>query len=155
MWTTTSHLLCSLTHEDEPLSVRNDLGRIQSLLKVGNELLLVARELGGGAAEQLAGADTLVLEGREAAREDSLTDQGDGHAEVESVDGGPLAGTLLASLVEDLLDHGDTVLVIVVQDVTGDLNEERVQNTLVPLGEDIGDLLRGETETALQDVVGL
>jgi hypothetical protein len=60
------------------------------------------------------------------ARTRSSTDKGDGHTHVESVDGGPLSGTLLSSGIEDLSDHGDTVLVIESEDISGDLDEERV-----------------------------
>jgi hypothetical protein len=141
--------------EHEALGVGDNLGGIQGLLKVVDESLLIALELGGRATEDGAGAATLVLESAEAAREDSLTDQGDGHAEVKSVNGSPLAGTLLASLVEDLVNKGSAIVIIVVEDITGDLNEERVENTSVPLGENITNLLGGETETTLEDIVGL
>lgn len=144
-----------LLDEHEALGVGDDLGGVQGLLEVIDESLLVTGELGGRAVEKAAGTDTLVLEGRQAAREDSLADQSDGHAKVKGVDGSPLAGTLLTSLVEDLLDEGSAVVVVEVKDVTGDLNQERVQNTLVPLGEHIGNLLGGETQTTLEDVVGL
>ena len=142
-------------HEHEALGVGDDLGGVKSLLKVGDELLLVTGEVGGGALELLAGADTLSLEGRKAAGEDSLADESYGLAQVEGVDGGPLAGTLLASRVEDLLEEGSSVLVVVVHDVAGDLNEERVKHALVPLGEDVTDLLVGHANTTLHDVVGL
>jgi len=141
--------------EHEALSVGDDLGGIQGLLKVVDESLLVALELGGRATEDGAGAATLILEGTEAARENSLTDQGDGHAKVKGVNGSPLAGTLLASLVEDLVNKGSAIVVVVVENIAGDLNEEGVQNTSVPLGENITNLLGGETQTTLQDIVGL
>jgi hypothetical protein len=35
------------------------------------------------------------------------------------------------------------------------LDEERVQDTLVPLKEDVGDLALGETEDSLEDIVSL
>jgi hypothetical protein len=141
--------------EHEALSVGDNLGSVKGLLKVVDESLLVALELGGRTAQDGAGAATLVLESTEAAGEDSLADQGDRHAEVQSVDGGPLAGALLASLVEDLVNKGSAIVVVVVEDITGDLNQEGVENTGVPLGENITNLLGGETETALQDIVGL
>lgn len=148
-------LLGRVLDEHEALGVGDDLGGIKSLLEVIDESGLVTRELGGRAVEDGGSTATLVLEGRQAAGEDSLTDQGDGHAEVQSVDGGPLAGTLLAGLVEDLLNEGSAVVVVVVENITGDLNEEGVEDTGVPLGENITDLLAGETKTALEDVVGL
>lgn len=142
-------------HEHEALGVGDDLGGVKGLLKVGNELLAVAGEVGLGALELLAGASALALEGRKAAGEDSLADESHGLAHVEGVDGGPLAGTLLASRVEDLLEEGSAILVVVVHDVAGDLDEERVEHALVPLSEDVTDLLVGHANTTLHDVVGL
>ena len=142
-------------HEHEALSVGDDLGGVTGLLKVGDELLLVTGEVRGGALELLAGAGTLSLEGRKAAGEYGLADESHGLAEVKGVDGGPLAGTLLASRVHDLLEEGSAILVVVVHDVAGDLNEERVEHALVPLSEDVTDLLVGQANTTLEDVVGL
>lgn len=139
----------------ETLGVGDDLGSVQSLFKVVNESLLVTFKLGSGATENVAGTDTLVLDGREATREDSFTDEGDRHAEVEGVDGSPLSGTLLTGLVEDLLNEGCAVLVVVLEDITGDLNQEGVEDTLVPLVENFTDLVGGKTNTALEDIVGL
>jgi hypothetical protein len=65
-------------------NARDDLGRIERLLEVVDELLLVAGEgLLLGAAEDLAGAGALALDGGQAAGEDGLADEGDGHAEVK------------------------------------------------------------------------
>jgi hypothetical protein len=125
------------------------------LLKVVNESLLVTFKLGSRAAKNAAGTDTLVLDGREATREDSFTDKSDRHAEVEGVDGGPLSGTLLTGLVEDLLNKGCAIFVVVLEDITGDFNQEGVQDTLVPLVENFTDLVGGKTNTALEDIVGL
>lgn len=149
---------CQITyglHEHEALGVGDDLGGVKGLLKVGDELLAVAGEVRGGTLELLAGAGALGLEGRKAAREDSLANESHGLAHVKGVDGGPLAGTLLASRVEDLLEEGSAILVVVVHDVAGDLNEERVKHALVPLSEDVTDLLVGHANTTLHDVVGL
>jgi hypothetical protein len=132
-----SVLLGSLAHEHEALSVRDDLGGVEGLLEVVDELLLVAGEgVDLGTADDLGGADTLLLDGGEAAGEDSLTDEGDGHAEVEGVGSSPLTGTLLGGGVEDLGNEGDTVVVVVAEDLGGDLDEVRVKNALVPGLED-------------------
>lgn len=139
----------------ETLGVGNNLGSVQSLLKVVNESLLVTFKLGGRATEDAAGTDTLILNGRKTAREDSFTDKSDRHAEVEGVDGSPLSGTLLTGLVEDLLDKGCAVLIVVLEDITGDFNQEGVEDTLVPLVENFADLIGGKTNTALEDIVGL
>ena len=148
-------LLGSVLDEHEALGVGDNLRGIQGLLQVVDEGSLVAGEAGGRTLEDLAGTATLVLESTEAAGEDSLANQSDGNAQVQSVDGGPLAGTLLASLVEDLLDKRGAVVVIIVEDIAGDLNQEGVQNTGVPLGEDVTNLLARQTKAALEDIVGL
>ena len=71
----------------------------------------------------------------------SLANERHGHAEVESVNGSPLASTLLASRVEDLLEEWGSIVVVEVHDIAGDLNEEGVEDALVPLGEHIAHLL--------------
>lgn len=57
-------LFGSLTHEHEALCIRDDLGRIESLLQVINKLLLVAAEcLFLWSDDSLASAGTLGLDG--------------------------------------------------------------------------------------------
>lgn len=127
-------LLAGLTHEHESLSVRDDLGGVEGLLEVIDELLLVTSEgLSGRGGEDLGSPDSLLLEGREASGKDGLTDQGDGGTHVKGVDGGPFTGSLLTGRVEDLLDDGDTVVVVLPQDLVGDLDQKRVEDSLVPL----------------------
>lgn len=142
-------------HQHETLGVGDDLGSIKGLLEVVDESLLVTLELGLGAGEDGGGTATLRLERRKATREDSLADESDGHAKVKGVDGGPLAGTLLAGRVEDLLKERSSIVVVEVENVAGNLDQERVKDTLVPLGEDITHLLVAQTETTLQDVISL
>lgn len=149
-------LLGSLPDEHEALRVGDDLGSIETLLQILDESLLVTRELSSGRAiEDGASADTLVLEGTQATGEDCLANKSDRHAQVKGVDGSPFAGTLLAGLVKDLVDERKTVVVVVVEDITGDLDQERVEDTFVPLSEDIGDLLGREAQTALEEVIRL
>lgn len=111
-----------------------------------------------GAANELelgGGLDTLVLDGRQAAGKHSLSDEGDGHAEIQGVDSGPLAGTLLASLVKDLLNERGAIVIVEVHDVSRDLDQERVQDALVPLGKDVTNLLVLHAHTTLHDIVRL
>ena len=117
--------------------------------------MLVTLELGVRTAELLAGAHALVLERGQASRKDSLADERYGLAEIERVDGSPFAGTLLTRGVEDLLDKGCPVVVVEVENVAGDLDKEGVEYALVPLGEDIRNLLVRNLEATLQNVVGL
>jgi hypothetical protein len=141
--------------QHETLGVRDDLRCVQSLLKVRKESLAVSREAWAGPLEKTSSATTLLLERTQATSEHGLADQSNRHAEIQSVDGGPLAGTLLASGIHDLLNNGDTVVVVLVHDVAGNLNEERVEDALVPLGEDVTHLLVAHSKTALHDVVRL
>ena len=78
-----------------------------------------------------------------------------GNTSIESSNSSPLASTLLTSLIQDLGDHGLTIVILELEDVGGDLNQEGIKDTLVPLGEDIGNLILGRTQTALEDVVCL
>lgn len=75
--------------------------------------------------------------------------------EVESVDGRPLAGALLAGDVGDLCDEGHAVVVVEAEDVSGDLDEERVEDALVPLFEHVRDLGLLHPEALLHDLVRL
>ena len=118
-------LLGGLAHEHEALGVRDDLGRVQGLLEVVNELLLVALELLDlRSAEHLGRRDALVPDGRQASREDGLANERDRHAKVKGVDGSPLARALLSSGIENLLDQGLAIVVVETQDISGDLDQE-------------------------------
>lgn len=150
-------LLGCLLHKHESLSVRDDLGGVKSLLEILKKLLLVAGEglLAGLQLEDGGGLGALALDGGEAASEDGLGDQSDWHTEIKSVDGGPLSGTLLASGVEDLLKERSSIVIVEVHDVAGNLNQEGIKNALVPLSEDITDLLSAHSKHALHDIVSL
>ena len=143
--------LGSLTHEHEALCVRDDLRSVKSLLEVAvhlhqlsesprkivdslDELLLVALEgLTSWGSDDLRRPHTFLLDGGQTSSKDSFADEGHGHALVERIDGGPLAGTLLSGGIEDFQDNGDAVLVVEAEDITGDLDQERVQNAILPL----------------------
>ena len=69
---------------------------------------------------------------------------------------GPLAGSLLAGLVEDEVDEGLAGLLILLgEDLLGDVDQVAVELTLVPLGEDLVELFGGRVDGGLQDRVGL
>lgn len=144
-----------LLNKHEALGIRDDLRGIESLLQVLNESLLVAGELGGGATEELAGTATVGLEGTQTTGEDGLSDQGDRHAQVQGVDGSPLASALLAGLVEDLLNQRSAVVIVVAENVAGDLDQEGVQDTAVPLVENVRDLGDRHSEATFHDIVRL
>ena len=71
-------LFGGLAHKHEALCIRDDLGSIEGLLQVIDKLLLVATEyLLLGASNNLAGTDTLTLQGGQRAGEDGLADKCD------------------------------------------------------------------------------
>ena len=107
-----------------------------------------------GPFKNLRGFDALLLERREAARKDRLADQRYRLAEIERADDGPLAGALLAGGVENLIDERLAVFVLLGEDVAGDFDQVTVQLALVPLGENLVQLIGGESQAALQQVVG-
>jgi len=170
-----THFLGSLPHEHESLCVGDDLGGVESLFEVINELLLVAVEdLFLRTRYDFASADTLLLEGRQTPGENGLSDQGNyrrvsdyqevevslgfrptWNTGIEGSNSGPFTGTLLPSGVENLINHGFTIVILELEDVCGDVNQERVKDTLIPLEEDIRDLIVLEIETVPEDVIGL
>ena len=126
------------------------------MLEVVDELLLVTGEgLDLRSTEDLGSTNSLVLDGRETSSKDGFSDQSDGHSEIESIDSGPLSGTLLRSGIGDLGDHSFTVVILEFEDFGGDLNEVRIEDTSVPLLEDGGDLVLSHVESTTQDVVSL
>ncbi|KAH3659573.1 hypothetical protein OGATHE_005618 [Ogataea polymorpha] len=146
--------LCGLSDQHESLGVRDDLGGVQGLLEVVDKGLLVSDLWSAGRTGQQGACSTsFLLQGRQTSGKHSLANQGDWHAEVQSVDGSPLSGTLLAGRVQDLLDQWGAVCVVVGKNVSGDLDQERVQNALVPLGKHVGDLLVAKSADSLHQVV--
>lgn len=74
---------------------------------------------------------------------------------VKGSNSSPFTSTLLASRVEDLVNHGFTVVVLELEDVCGDINQKGVKDALIPFEEDIRDLIVGDVKTAPEDVIGL
>ena len=75
---TATDLLGGLTHEHETLRVRDDLGSVESLLKVINELLPVTLEgLPLGTSNDLGSPYTFLLDGRQATGKYGLTNERD------------------------------------------------------------------------------
>jgi len=71
-------LFGSLAHQHEALSVGDDLRSIEGLFEVINEHLLITTEgLLGRSRNDLAGTDTLLLDGRETTSEDGFTNESD------------------------------------------------------------------------------
>ena len=125
---------CAVAHELEALRVAADLGAVEGVVDRGEQRLLGAAVFLRGALQDLRGGDALVLDGRDAAGKDRLGDRRRGDAHVERVGRGPLARAFLPGGVEDDVDEGllrDRVLLL--QDVGGDLDQEAVEDAVVPL----------------------
>lgn len=141
--------------EHEALGIGDNLGGIEGLLEVIDELLSVSSELRCGSLELSAGTDTFVLEGAQATSKHGLADKGDRYSEIESVYGGPLASSLLASGIEDLFQDWRSIAVLVAEDIASNFDEEGVQNALVPLLENVSHLFLRHSQTALHDIISL
>ena len=74
---------------------------------------------------------------------------------IEGSNGSPFTSTLLSSRVENFINHRFTIVILELEDLGGDVDQEGVEDTLVPLEEDIRDLLAGEIKTVPEDVIGL
>lgn len=72
---------------------------------------------------------------------------------IQSGDGSPFTSSFLTGLVENLGDDGLAIVILELEDRSGNLNEERVEDTLVPLEEDVSDLILMKAESALQDII--
>src|SRR5665647_2383979 len=148
-------LLGRLPQQHVALGVGDDLGAIEGpahLLYEGRPVVL-GRVSGPG--QHPGRRHPLLLEGGEGAGEDRLADEGDGHPSIQGGDHRPLAGALLARGVQDLVHQGGAVLVLLGEDLAGDLDEVAVQLPLVPLGELLGQLVGGEAQGVLEQLVGL
>lgn len=149
-------LLGRLTQQHEALRVRDDLRRVQGATNVLDELGLVAGERGHLRTRQLFGRlNTFVLQRGQATSEHRLADQRDRYAEVEGGDRRPFTGALLAGRIANASDQRRSVFALVLQNVGGDLDEERVELGLVPLLEHLAHLVVTQAEHLLHDVVGL
>jgi len=58
-------------------------------------------------------------------------------------------------LVEDLGDEGFSIIVLETEDIVGDFDQERIEDTLIPPLENVGNFVLGKSETTFQDIVRL
>ncbi|MCY1499927.1 hypothetical protein D9M68_339580 [compost metagenome] len=104
--------------------------------------------------EDLFGRLAFVLHRGDAARRHRRLDAGCRHAHVLRLDHRPLAGALLAGLVEDQIDDrfaGQRISGL--QHLLGDLDQVGVEAALVPGAEDVADLGRRHLQAVAQDAV--
>mmetsp|Transcript_1722 Transcript_1722/g.1889 ORF Transcript_1722/g.1889 Transcript_1722/m.1889 type:complete len:461 (-) Transcript_1722:3-1385(-) len=143
--------------QDKALGVRHDLGRVQGLTDGLHQLRAVTLVLWGlGTRQNGACGHPLGLLRAEAASKHGLADESQGHAQVQCGDGGPLAGSLLPSLVHDLIQNvAAAVFLFLGQNVSGDFDEETVQVAFVPFGKHVMHLRVGHSQNVLHHVVCL
>jgi hypothetical protein len=78
-----------------------------------------------------------------------------GHSGIEGVDCRPLASAFLTSLIQNFSNKWLAVVVLEAEDVAGDLDQEGIEDALIPSLENLRNLLLIESESALQDIVCL
>src|ERR1035437_9182253 len=138
------------------LRVRDDLGAVKRPPHILNKGSSVAdRGLGRRPLQNLRRCDALFLQRRQTAREDRLANQSQWLAQIERADRRPLARALLAGRVQYLIHNRRAVFVLLGKDVPGNLDQVTVQFALVPLRENIVQLIGSQAKPALQQVVGL
>src|SRR5664279_5232044 len=109
------------------------------------------------AFEDPGGGNALLLDGGKTAGEHRLDHRGGGHAHVECVDAGPLAGAFLSGGVEDdiyqRLSLRDRILLL--EDVSGDLDKVGVERSMVPSGKHRADFRGFHAKESAYQIVGL
>lgn len=145
-----------LAHEYEALRARDEEGRVHGVAHVVNELLFVALELvDGGSLEDVRSEHAVLLLRRQAATEHGLSDERHGNAQIQRVNARPLARTLLARSVQDVVYDVLAFLVLFRENRCRDLHQIRVQVALVPIVEDFRHLVVREAQHVLQQIVCL
>ena len=138
----------------ETLSVADDLGGVEGVVDLLDELFLVGGDVDLRAGELGAGGDALLfLAGKDAGLDGSV-DGADDDGVFGGVEQRPLASAFLAGFIDDEFDDGLAGFgVFLLQGLAGDLDEVAEEVALVPLVEDRGHLVGGEAGV-LEDVVG-
>ena len=125
------------------------------MLEILDELLSISTELGIWAVKLLRSSASLVLQRAEASGEDGFADQSYRHAKIESINGRPFTSAFLSCRVKNLFKQWRSVSIIVIEDVFGDLDQERVEDALVPLGHYIPNFFVVHSQTSLHKVIRL
>src|SRR5690606_14069535 len=139
-------------HLHEPLGIGDDFRGVQRLLDVVDEAGCL--DAGVGSGQDPGCALSLILEGGDYAGVHRLPDEGGGLSQLHRGDHRPLPGSLLAGGVEYRLHSAFTVH-LDRQDVSGDFDQVRVEDPLVPSPEGGGHLVMAQPETVPHQVVGL
>lgn len=117
-------LLGCLAHQHEALGIADDLRAVERVLDAIQVFLDVRHAgLAAGSFQHATGRNALILQSGEAAREDGLADQCDGHAVLQRRYRCPFARALLASCVAYAIQQ-ISLAVLEVQYIPCDLDEE-------------------------------
>ena len=111
------------------------------MLEVVDELLLVSSELGRGAIEKFGSTAALLFERTQAASKDCFADKSDGHTQVKSINGSPFPGSFLPCSIQDLFHKRCSIIVVVTENISGNLNQEGVEDAAIPFVKDISHFL--------------
>merc|ERR1711971_742754 len=151
-----SKLLGGLPQQHEALRVRHDLARVQSLTDRLDEGLLVSRVASlRWTLQDRTCLFSLRFQTGQAPCKHTFSNERYRHPILESRDGRPLPGSLLTRGVPDLLQQELPLVVLVLQDGRGDLDQEGVELALVPLVEDLAHLIVAHAKSVLHQMVGL
>ena len=141
-------------HEGVALRVGDDLGRIQRLPDGFDRFCLVASERRDRAGIFLGCLDALVFHGGQAARKHGFADERQRNALIQRRNARPLAGALLPGGIENLLDDGLSISVLVGKDIAGNLDQIAVKLRLVPRGKDLVHFIIAHTEQIAHELIG-
>mmetsp|Transcript_3825 Transcript_3825/g.8257 ORF Transcript_3825/g.8257 Transcript_3825/m.8257 type:complete len:521 (+) Transcript_3825:110-1672(+) len=158
----------SLADEVKSLSVRADLSAVESVANILNELLLVDLGHLGGSIEKRGHDRASVLVGGNVASVKSSAHTTGSNAVLSCRLHGHASSTLRSSAVEDHVENVaglvalELLAVVMVhigialgKDLAGDLNEEGVELSLVPVAKDLGQLVVVKASNSLEDGVSL
>ena len=142
------------THQRIALGVGDDLRGVQGLADLLDKGHAIPLEHHFGAGELLGSRHALFLGSGQAAGKHRLADEGQGHAFVQRRDARPFAGALLAGGVQNHVHQRLAVLVLVGQNVPGDLDQIAVQFALVPFGENLAHFVRRHAQIIPHQLIG-
>ena len=140
--------------EIEALRVGNDFRSVERIVHLLDELFLVHLDCRIGSVENRCRSETLVFLGGKNAGFDSGIDRGNHDGIGGAVHHGPASRSLLTGLVDDQIDEVlSSPRIFLFENLARDLNEERLERSLVPLRENLRHLIVGNAG-ALENLVG-
>ena len=141
--------------EVETLRIGDDLGGVECVVHFLDQFGFVGGDVDSRTGEFGAGGDAGFLFGGKDAGLDRCVDGGDHDGVFCRIQQGPLTGAFLACFIDDEFDDRCAGLrIFLFQGFAGDLDQVALHGTFVPLIEDGGHFVGGETGV-FEEVVGL